>query len=67
MSREQPATRFIVTLEAPADTDATRTLRAALKVLWRRFRLKCVSVHEESIPPFQRSRQAQSSICEHDR
>jgi hypothetical protein len=51
MNRKQPAARFVVTLEAPAEIDAIRTLRAALKVLWRRYQLKCVTVREESPAP----------------
>jgi hypothetical protein len=46
MTHKHPATRFVVTLEVPAETDAVRVLRGALKVLLRRFGLKCTSVRE---------------------
>lgn len=37
--------RYDLTLEAHGD-DPTMALRSALKVLWRRFDLKCLSVKE---------------------
>jgi hypothetical protein len=38
-----PAT-FIIKLEAPPGTDGIRALRWALKLLWRRYRLRCLDV-----------------------
>ena len=39
--------RYVVTLEAaPGGADVTLRLRCALKVLLRRFGLKCISVYE---------------------
>jgi hypothetical protein len=46
MNRKHPATRFVVTLEVPAETDAVRVLRGALKILLRRFGLKCIDLRE---------------------
>jgi hypothetical protein len=37
---------FLVTLQAPSDADAIRLLRAALKVLGRRFALRCLRVEQ---------------------
>ena len=39
---------FLVRLRALPGVDAIRALRAALKVLLRRFGLQCVSVEEEA-------------------
>jgi hypothetical protein len=41
-----PAPTFQVTLRAPSDADAIRLLRAALKVLGRRFGLRCLRVEQ---------------------
>jgi hypothetical protein len=38
---------FLVTLRAAPGVDSIRALRWALKFLWRRFGLRCVSVEEE--------------------
>jgi hypothetical protein len=50
MNRKHPTTKFLVTLEAPAEVDPIRVLRAALKTLLRRFGLKCLSVRELTPP-----------------
>jgi hypothetical protein len=39
---------FLVRLRALPGVDAVQSLRAALKVLLRRFGLQCVSVEEET-------------------
>lgn len=43
--------RHIVTLEHRGHGDDIATLRQALKVLWRRFDLKCLAVREETPAP----------------
>jgi len=42
----QKLTQFVLTLQVPPAADGIRILRHALKVLWRRYGLKCVSVRE---------------------
>jgi hypothetical protein len=44
--------RFVLIVESKADRDRgamMRRLRAALKVLWRCFQLRCVELREEQI------------------
>jgi hypothetical protein len=37
---------YAIRLQARSGTDGIRTLRAALKVLWRRYQLRCLSAYE---------------------
>ena len=37
---------YAIWLQARSETDGIRTLRAALKVLWRRYQLRCLSARE---------------------
>jgi len=37
---------YAIRLQARSGTDGIRTLRAALKVLWRRYQLRCLSARE---------------------
>ncbi len=45
MNAQKPA-QFVLTLQAPAAADGVRLLRHALKVLLRRYGLRCTSVRE---------------------
>jgi len=47
MSTRRPAPVFVVRLRAGPKVDAIRALRAALKILLRRFGLKAIEVKEE--------------------
>jgi hypothetical protein len=38
---------FTITLRSKPGDDGIRTLRAALKTLWRRFGLKAIGIEEE--------------------
>ena len=40
-------TTFTITLRSRDGDDDIRTLRAALKILWRRFGLRAVQIEEE--------------------
>jgi hypothetical protein len=47
--RGRPEKRtFVLMLEAADSVDAIRALRWALKFLWRRFGLRCISVEERN-------------------
>lgn len=47
----EPAVRYEIVLQAPAGDDKPLLrLRAALKALWRAYRLKAVSVVEKAGP-----------------
>jgi hypothetical protein len=37
---------FVLTLRAPPGAAGIRTLRSALKVLWRRYKLRCLAIEE---------------------
>ena len=50
MSARPPT--FVLTLVAKPGTDSIRSLRAALKLLLRKYRLRCTSI-EEIKPPEQ--------------
>jgi hypothetical protein len=41
---------FVLTLVAKPGTDSIRSLRGALKVLLRRFQLRCTAVEELAAP-----------------
>jgi hypothetical protein len=45
VSGQRPA-QFVLTLQAPAAADGIKLLRHALKVLGRRYKLKCVALRE---------------------
>lgn len=45
------AKRFLLTLSTADEANAVLRLRAALKVLWRRFGLRCVSAEEVPTAP----------------
>ena len=47
MTRHDPATVFVIKLQAGPGTDSIRALRALLKILLRRFGLRCLSAREE--------------------
>jgi hypothetical protein len=53
MKRTRPATVFVVKLYVLPGTDGIRALRAALKVLLRRFGMRALSIeeiHEDAKP-----------------
>jgi hypothetical protein len=45
-AKHQPAPVYQITLRMPSDKDAIRLLRAALKVLLRRFGLRCLRIEQ---------------------
>jgi hypothetical protein len=45
-ARPEKRPTFVLTLRAAPGIDSIRALRWALKFLWRRFGLRCVSVEE---------------------
>jgi hypothetical protein len=47
-ARPEKRSTFVLTLQAAPGVDSVRALRWALKFLWRRFGLRCVSVEERS-------------------
>jgi hypothetical protein len=47
MTRREPAAVFVIKLQAAPGTDSIRALRALLKILVRRFGLRCLSAREE--------------------
>jgi hypothetical protein len=48
MTRRARPEKRSTTLQAAPGVDSIRALRLALKFLWRRFGLRCVSVEERS-------------------
>jgi hypothetical protein len=49
-SVRSPSPVFLLRLQAQPGTDATRNLRALLKLAGRRFQLRCIGMREESPP-----------------
>jgi hypothetical protein len=45
--RAQPGPVFTVRLQAPHGSDGIRQLRRLLKIAWRSFRMRCLSIEEE--------------------
>jgi hypothetical protein len=41
-----PGPIYVIRLQARPGTDSIRTLRAALKALWRRYQLRCLDARE---------------------
>jgi hypothetical protein len=46
--RPEKQSTFVLTLRAAPGVDSVRALRWALKFLWQRFGLRCISVEERS-------------------
>ena len=46
MHRTRRGPIYVVRLQAGPDTDGIRALRAGLKALWRRYRLRCIDARE---------------------
>jgi hypothetical protein len=46
-SRHQPYSIYVIELRGQPGADGIRSLRAILKILGRRYHLKCVSAREE--------------------
>jgi hypothetical protein len=47
-ARPEKQPTFVLTLRPAPGVDPVRMLRLALKFLWRRFGLRCISVEERS-------------------
>jgi hypothetical protein len=47
-ARPKKRSTFVLRLQAAPGVDSIRALRQALKFLWRRFGLRCISVEERS-------------------
>lgn len=47
MTADQPERVFVLSLAAAPGSDPIRAIRALLKIALRRFRLRCIDVHEE--------------------
>jgi hypothetical protein len=44
----RPEKHFVLTLRAAPGVDSIRALRWVLKILWRRFGLRCIGIEERS-------------------
>jgi hypothetical protein len=64
MSARQPNQIFILRLRAAPKVDAICALRAALKVLGRRFGLRAISIEAESERPEGQAAEAADSCCQ---
>lgn len=44
----RPSPVYIIALQARSGVDPVRSLRGALKTLWRRFGLRCIAIEEKA-------------------
>ena len=47
-SDRRPEKHFVLPLRAASGVDSIRALRWVLKILWRRFGLRCIGIEERS-------------------
>jgi hypothetical protein len=49
MTARNHGTVFVITLRVPASADAVKTIRLALKRMWRDYGLRCIGIEERNV------------------